>query len=277
MEAVEHRFSLYLNSRQNGQHAEPCHRLRGAQFLANTSRMVQRTTRLRVDKAPEIRPGNHSDLPNLARNDDDHLRTVRFLQIDRSGYAADHTRQSSFDFHDLYVCGKSPHAGSHNRFPDAGGCLHSEYSQISGSRLPSSWCRDRSSGTFGCIVFAVTGTFATLFVSARWLVAHVVWSTTVTTTVFVLAYLEGDVDITTLLARGTVLFGAVTLVPIFAHLTWRTSLPRCPVFGPGSPHWDCSTVGDWKGQSAISSRAPETILHLSPSSSSIVDKFKTGE
>jgi len=92
MEAVEHRFSLYLNSRQNGQHAEPCHRLRGAQFLANTSRMVQRTTRLRVDKAPEVRPGNHSDLPNLARNDDDHLRTVRFLQIDRSGYAADHPR-----------------------------------------------------------------------------------------------------------------------------------------------------------------------------------------
>ena len=81
---------------------------------------------------------------------------------------------------------------------------------------------DRSSGTFGCIVFAVTGTFATLFVSAKWLVAHVVWSTTITTTVFVLAYLEGDVDITTLLARGTVLFGAVTLVPIFAHLTWRT-------------------------------------------------------
>ena len=132
---------------------------------------------------------------------------------------------------------------------------------------------DRSSGTFGCIVFAVTGTFATLFVSARWLVAHVVWSTTVTTTVFVLAYLEGDVDITTLLARGTVLFGAVTLVPIFAHLTWRT-LYRDAQYSDRDPLTGLFNRRGLEGQSAISSRAPETILHLSPSSSSISTNSK---
>ncbi|MCJ0905785.1 GGDEF domain-containing protein [Rhodococcus sp. ARC_M6] len=80
---------------------------------------------------------------------------------------------------------------------------------------------DRDSGTFGCIIFAVGGTFATLFVSAKWLIAHVLWATTITAIVFGLAYQQGEVDTTTLLARATVLFGVVTLMPIFSHLAWR--------------------------------------------------------
>lgn len=222
MEAVEHRFSLYLNSRQNGQHAEPCHRLRGAQFLANTSRMVQRTTRLRVDKAPEVRPGNHSDLPNLARNDDDHLRTVRFLQIDRSGYAADHTRQSSFDFHDLYVCGNRRmlvHT-TVSRTPGGVACIRNiRRSRDRGCRPPGagSLVRDVRLHRL-CGHRNLCDAFCQRKVACR--SCRLVDDRH--DTVFVLAYMEGDVDITTLLARGTVLFGAVTLVPIFAHLTWRT-------------------------------------------------------
>lgn len=81
---------------------------------------------------------------------------------------------------------------------------------------------DRDSGLFGCIIFAISGTFATLFVSARWLIAHVIFATSITTLILVLAFQQGTVDPTTIAARATVLFGAVTVVPIFSHLTWRT-------------------------------------------------------
>lgn len=81
---------------------------------------------------------------------------------------------------------------------------------------------DRDSALFGCIIFAISGTFATLFVSARWLMAHVIFATSITTLILVLAYQQGTVDPTTIAARATVLLGAVTIVPIFSHLTWRT-------------------------------------------------------
>lgn len=81
---------------------------------------------------------------------------------------------------------------------------------------------DRESGLFGCTIFAISGTFVTLFVSARWLLAHVVWATSICATILVLALQQGSVDGTTALARATVLFGAVTVLPIFTHLTWRT-------------------------------------------------------
>lgn len=81
---------------------------------------------------------------------------------------------------------------------------------------------DRESATFGCIAFVVSGTYATLFVSARWLLAHVVWATGVSIIVFFLAFQEANADTTTLIARALVLFTAVTLLPIFSHLTWRT-------------------------------------------------------
>lgn len=80
---------------------------------------------------------------------------------------------------------------------------------------------DRDSATFGCITFAVSGTYATLFVSAKWLLSHVAWATGVSIVVFVLAFTEGTVDHGTLLARALVLFAAVTLLPVFTHLTWR--------------------------------------------------------
>ena len=80
---------------------------------------------------------------------------------------------------------------------------------------------DRDSATFGCIAFAVSGTYATLFVSAKWLLGHVAWATGVSIIVFVLAFGAGTVDHGTLLARALVLFAAVTLLPIFSHLTWR--------------------------------------------------------
>ena len=81
---------------------------------------------------------------------------------------------------------------------------------------------DRDSALFGCIIFAISGTFATLFVSARWLMAHVIFATSITTFILVLAYQQGTVDPTTIAARATVLLGAVTILPIFSHLTWRT-------------------------------------------------------
>lgn len=81
---------------------------------------------------------------------------------------------------------------------------------------------DRESATYGCITFVITGTYATVFLSAKWLLAHVVWSTGVTAMVFALAYQEPDADMSTLTARALVMFTAVILLPIFAHLTWRT-------------------------------------------------------
>lgn len=81
---------------------------------------------------------------------------------------------------------------------------------------------DRESATFGCTAFVVSGAFATLFVSAKWVLAHVVWAAGISIIVFALAFAEEDADYTTLAARALVLFAAAVLVPIFSHLTWRT-------------------------------------------------------
>ncbi|CAJ0557617.1 unnamed protein product, partial [Mesorhabditis spiculigera] len=102
------------------------------------------------------------DLPNLARNDDDHLRTLRVLQIDRPGYAADHTRQSTFDFRDLHVCGNRRML-VHTTISRTPGLLAFGIFADLGIAAAVLLVPDRSSATFGCTVFAVTGTFATLF------------------------------------------------------------------------------------------------------------------
>lgn len=114
---------------------------------------------------------------------------------------------------------------------------------------------DRESALFGCTIFAITGTFATLFVSARWLIAHVIWATSITTGILLLAHQQGTVDPTTLMARATVLLGAVTIVPIFAHLTWRTlyrdarDSDRDPLTGLYNRRGLDTAVGDLFGDS----------------------------
>ena len=228
---------------------------------------------LRVDKAPEIRPGNHSDLPNLARNDDDHLRTVRFLQIDRSGYAADHTRQSSFDFHDLYVCG--------NRRM----LVHTTVSRTPGVACIRNIRRSRDRGCRPPGAGSLVRDVRLHRLRGHRNLCDAFCQRKVACRSCRLVDDRHDYRFRSCISRRRRRYHDASgprhrsfrschtrshfCAPDLAH-----SLPAMPSIRTGIPSLDCSTVGDWKGQSAISSRAPETILHLSPSSSSISTNSK---
>lgn len=84
--------------------------------------------------------------------------------------------------------------------------------------------RRRTLSTFGrfigCVLFAVTGAFCTYFMSAKWLTAHLLWSSGVIYLVGFLAYRNHDEDFATIAAVTGAVLIATNGAPLFAHIAW---------------------------------------------------------
>ncbi|OZF42610.1 hypothetical protein CH292_25595 [Rhodococcus sp. 14-2470-1a] len=77
----------------------------------------------------------------------------------------------------------------------------------------------------GSVLFAVTGAFCTYFLSPRWLVAHVSFSTAVIIGFAVYAHRGAVEDPATIVAGVLVVLAGVNGVPLFAHVAW-TAISR---------------------------------------------------
>lgn len=72
----------------------------------------------------------------------------------------------------------------------------------------------------GCVLFAVTGAFCTYFMSAKWLTAHLLWSSGIIYLVGFLAYRNHDEDFATVAAVTGAVLIATNGAPLFAHIAW---------------------------------------------------------
>nr|WP_296777516.1 GGDEF domain-containing protein [Rhodococcus sp. (in: high G+C Gram-positive bacteria)] len=74
----------------------------------------------------------------------------------------------------------------------------------------------------GCVLFAVIGAFVTFFVSPRWVVAHLVFTSAVALTFALLIYLDGTIDTVTLAVQLDVVLLGIMSVPVTSHIFLTT-------------------------------------------------------
>ncbi|MDV8021827.1 GGDEF domain-containing protein [Rhodococcus sp. IEGM 1330] len=85
-----------------------------------------------------------------------------------------------------------------------------------------------------CAVFAVIGTFCTFFLSARWLLAHLMFAVTCTLVAAAVTYGSEEMHIATLIFRIMVVLLAISAVPLVSHLivTMLTDDARTSLLDP---------------------------------------------
>lgn len=93
---------------------------------------------------------------------------------------------------------------------------------------------DLRNALLGCVLFAVIGAFVTFFLSPRWVVAHLVFTSAVTLTFSTALYLRGDMDTITLLVQTDVVLLGIMSVPVTSHifLTTLSADARSSVLDP---------------------------------------------
>lgn len=86
----------------------------------------------------------------------------------------------------------------------------------------------------GCVLFAVIGAFVTFFLSPRWVVAHLVFTSAVALTFTAALYLRGEMETLTLLVQADVVLIAIMSVPVTTHifLTTLSADARSSVLDP---------------------------------------------
>lgn len=84
---------------------------------------------------------------------------------------------------------------------------------------------DPTGTLIGSVLFSVIGTFCTFFLSARWLVAHLAWSSGVILIAAISAYRGNTEDLATVVAGTLAILAAVNGVPLFVYVGW-TAISR---------------------------------------------------
>lgn len=81
---------------------------------------------------------------------------------------------------------------------------------------------DLRNALLGCVLFAVIGAFVTFFLSPRWVVAHLVFTSAVALTFTTALYIRGEVDTITLLVQADVVLLGIMSVPVTTHIFLST-------------------------------------------------------